>query len=42
MLVVALSVHVEQTIGPEYELWVAFGSGKHFWYLADRTKTNEG
>ena len=31
---VALSVYVAQTLGPEYELWVAFGTGKHFRYLA--------
>ena len=30
----ALSVYVAQTLGPEYELWVAFGTGKHFLYLA--------
>ena len=32
--VVALSVYVAQTLGPEYELWVAFGTDKHFRYLA--------
>ena len=32
--VVALSVYVAQSLGPEYELWVAFGTGKHFRYLA--------
>ena len=28
--VVALSVSVAVTLGPEYELWLAFGTGKHF------------
>lgn len=32
--VVALSVRVAKSLGPEYELWVVFGTGKHFRYLA--------
>ena len=29
-----LAVSVSQGLGPEYELWLAFGTGKHFRYLA--------
>ena len=32
--VVVLAISVAQTLGPEYELWLAFGTGKHFQYLA--------
>ena len=32
--VVALAVYVAQVLGPEYELWIAFGTGRHFRYLA--------
>ena len=32
--VVVLAVSVAETVGPEYELWLAFGTGKHFRYLA--------
>ena len=31
--VVILSVHVVQTLGSDYELWLAFGTGKQFRYL---------
>ena len=30
----ALCVSVAQTLGLEYKLWVEFGTGKHFHYLA--------
>ena len=32
--VVVLAVSVAETLGPEYELWLAFGTGKHFRHLA--------
>ena len=32
--VVVLAVSVAETLGPEYELRQAFGTGKHFRYLA--------
>ena len=32
--VVVLAISVAQTLGSEYELWLAFGTGKHFQYLA--------
>ena len=32
--VVVLAVSVAEGLGPEYELWLAFGTGKHFRYLA--------
>ena len=32
--VVVLAVSVAIGLGPEYELWLAFGTGKHFRYLA--------
>ena len=32
--VVVLAVSVSETLGPEYDLWLAFGTGKHFRYLA--------
>jgi len=32
MNVMALSVYVAQSLGPECELWMAFGTGKHFRY----------
>ena len=32
--VVALALYVAQVLGPEYELWIAFGTGRHFRYLA--------
>ena len=32
--VVILVVSVAATLGPEYELWIAFGTRKHFRYLA--------
>ena len=31
--VVVLAVSVAETLGPEYELWLAFGTGKHFRHL---------
>jgi len=31
--VVVLAISLAQSLGPEYEIWVAFGSGKHFRYL---------
>ena len=32
--VVVLAVSLAATLGPEYDLWLAFGTGKHFRYLA--------
>ena len=32
--VVVLAVSVSETLGPEYELWLAFGTGKRLRYLA--------
>jgi len=30
MDVVVLAVSLAATLGPEYEIWLAFGTGKHF------------
>ena len=30
---VVLAISVAETLGPEHELWLAFGTGKHFRYL---------
>ena len=35
--VVALCVYVGQSLGSEYELWIAFETGKQFRYLAARS-----
>ena len=35
--VVVLAVSIAQTLPPECELWLAFGTGKHFKYLAAHT-----
>ena len=32
--VVILAVSVAETLGPQYEFWLAFGIGKHFQHLA--------
>ena len=32
--VVVLAVSMAQRLQPEDEMWVAFGTGKGFWYLA--------
>ena len=39
--VVALAVYVTQYIGLEYELWIAFGTSKHFQYLAVHKMASE-
>ena len=31
--VVVLALSVAQCLGTEYELWLAFGTSKHFWYI---------
>ena len=32
--VAVLAISLAATLGPEYDLWLAFGTGKHFRYLA--------